>query len=876
MTNRVPTILLLTLALALPAAAQVTLARPGQPALPVVFNAATATPGEQTACAELTSYLHQLTGATFAVAGEGAATGPALYLGDTAFARQHGVDVAALGTEESVLKTVDGNLIVAGGRPRGTLYAVYELLEKYGGVRWYTPAVQVVPPCPTLTLPALDRRWKPYFEYRNNNFLDGNFGYVPDQLHLQAGSYWAVTKEAVDRAPVPGVKLLGQKDSCFWMARNRLNVGIHYMTPAGVQVETPPELGGEFYVAWPTSHSFAYYIPDDKYFADHPEYFALYHGKRHKQGDPAGLGQLCLSNPDLPAVFAQNILEHLKKYPDTYYVSITPNDGAGIMCECDNCRQLAASYGAPAHVSAEGGATCEAGLVLQFVNKVAAIVGPQYPHLMFLTLSYNWTSDPPKNITARDNVIVQICGGVFSSTGRINPRVTMTTPDRARVEAWSHVAKHLWAWDYHCGSPFCCDNCKPLTWSMDRTFKDALSFGSFTGMFMEVEHNGPPVIPDFQEMDTWIATHLLQDPASDADALRRDFCAGYYGPAATPLLRLQDLTRSRLDRYPLRMVDYDYVSQAQRLMAEAERLVAGDPALAARVRDQRINLDMTTLQFRSQIWVDYLARGGKPGDYPYEIPVVKARLLRNLDQVTDLRWYVGQLQSWKISQIVDFYKTHALSLRDQAKEYVEVLCSGAEQAPPLPPELRRLPRDRIVDLTWPLLLSNTLGSVALDPQAALGMTTVEWLDQPFYLERGRMPFELGVWDAYQWKVISPAGLPPRTGLLAQAFPGRLFYDNEVPGPGYHWYTLPAFTMGPYIHTFATQTWGKQTDLSGLYDAAHPDQQWKVYWSIRLRGPNVPFGSVLDPDMFCLDRLLAVKAAPGETLPEKLTPVQPAR
>ena len=264
------------------------------------------------------------------------------------------MDTSKLGPEEAVLKTVEGSVIVAGGRPRGTLYAVYELLEKYGGVRWYTPEVEVVPRRATLSLPELDRRWAPYFEYRNNNFHYGTFGYVPTEMKLQPGSYWAVTKEAVDKAPVAGVKLLGPKDTVFWMARNRLNVGLWYTTPDGKQVQNPPEVGGELYAAWPTNHSFAYYIPDGKYFATHPEYFGLYHGKRYKQGDAAGLGQLCLSNPELPAVFAENAIEHIRKYPDTYYVSITPNDGARIMCECENCRKLAAQYGAPPDVSSAG------------------------------------------------------------------------------------------------------------------------------------------------------------------------------------------------------------------------------------------------------------------------------------------------------------------------------------------------------------------------------------------------------------------------------------------------------------------------------------------------------------------------------------------
>ena len=53
-----------------------------------------------------------------------------IFLGNTAFARKNGVDPDAAGKEEWILKTVGDDLIISGGRPAGTLYGVYELLER--------------------------------------------------------------------------------------------------------------------------------------------------------------------------------------------------------------------------------------------------------------------------------------------------------------------------------------------------------------------------------------------------------------------------------------------------------------------------------------------------------------------------------------------------------------------------------------------------------------------------------------------------------------------------------------------------------------------------------------------------------------------------
>jgi hypothetical protein len=80
-------------------------------------------------------------------------------------------------------------------------------------------------------------------------------------------------------------------------------------------------------------------------------------------------------------------------------------------------------------------------------------------------------------------------------------------------------------------------------------------------------------------------------------------------------------------------------------------------------------------------------------------------------------------------------------------------------------------------------------------------------------------------------------------------------------------------IGPLTKTIATKSWQHQVTLSGLYDPANPDQEWKVYWSIRLTGPNFPFGKVWERDAILVDRMILVKCVPGETLPNTLTAAQ---
>ncbi len=93
---------------------------------------------EQAAGRELADYLGKVTGGAFATVAEAdaPAQGSRIFLGQTRFAADQGIDFAALGPEEWIVRTVNSDVLIAGGRPRGTLYAVYRFLEDVVGVRW--------------------------------------------------------------------------------------------------------------------------------------------------------------------------------------------------------------------------------------------------------------------------------------------------------------------------------------------------------------------------------------------------------------------------------------------------------------------------------------------------------------------------------------------------------------------------------------------------------------------------------------------------------------------------------------------------------------------------------------------------------------------
>ena len=82
-----------------------------------------------------------------------------------------GFSIDDFGEEDLRIVVRDGNIAIAGGRPRGTLYGVYTFLEDYLGVRFLTHDHTHVPPVgDSRVVGAVDRFYHPPFEYRNATY----------------------------------------------------------------------------------------------------------------------------------------------------------------------------------------------------------------------------------------------------------------------------------------------------------------------------------------------------------------------------------------------------------------------------------------------------------------------------------------------------------------------------------------------------------------------------------------------------------------------------------------------------------------------------------------------------------------------------------
>lgn len=256
-----------------------------------------ATPAEKHAAEEFQAYIEDISGAKLPIVTEDSAPeGPKVFVGPCKALSKLGLRLEdyEFGSEGFVMAVTEGNLVLAGGRPRGTLYAVYTFLEEKLGCRWFAPGVERVPKMHTIALKPFFEVQKPAFEYREPFFF-----------HAFDGD---------------------------WAARNKAN---------GHAARLTEKHGGKISF-FPFVHTFHEIIPPENFFKEHPEYFAEIGGQRRWER-----AQICLSNPEVLRIAIETVKRWIKEHPKTAIFSVSQEDWGG-WCQCQKCRAIDEREGSPA------------------------------------------------------------------------------------------------------------------------------------------------------------------------------------------------------------------------------------------------------------------------------------------------------------------------------------------------------------------------------------------------------------------------------------------------------------------------------------------------------------------------------------------------
>jgi hypothetical protein len=526
----------------------------------VVVVPCKATPVELTAAKELQTHLAGMTGATLPIFSEEdlPRDAPRIVVGYGELTKKllPTLDPTKLPPDAIVIKTLGRDLVLVGHPRRGTLYAVYTLLEDALGVRWWTPTEVRIPKRPTLTLAPVDVSYAPKVIDRATRYL--------------------ATSDGVPFSHA-GISPQEQRQMGLFSARLKLNGADHYTIPA--------EYGGpNGLIGW--VHTFSEInplLPADKYFKAHPEWYSLIKGKRQHRG-----AQLCLTNDEMRKELTRNALERLRSEPGATMISVSQNDN-NRPCECDRCRAVEDREESPA------------GLVLQFVNAVAEEVEKEFPDVLVETLAYQYTRKPPKNVRPRNNVIIRLCSieCSFAEPLEAGPQ---NQKFRSDIEGWSRIAPQLYIWDY-------VTNFRAYLIPHPNYDVLASNLRYFVrhhaiGLFEQGDSGSR--IGEFVRLRAWLLAHLLWNPEADEKKLVDQFLAGYYGPAAPYLREYLDAMSAAVRRSKVylgcytpdttRWLTLDDLERATGLFAKAFDAVRGDAVLQERVRRERLPLDLVWLQ----------------------------------------------------------------------------------------------------------------------------------------------------------------------------------------------------------------------------------------------------------------------------------------
>ena len=448
-----------------------------------------------------------------------------IFIGPSKMLRASSVGFAVddFGDEDLRIVIRDGNIAIAGGRPRGTLYGVYTFMEDYLGVRFLTADHTHVPPVPDgHMLGPVDHFYHPPLSFRSTYY--GEFKDQPD-----------------------------------FSARLRNNF-ILYESKLGTKH------GGSS--SWRLiNHSFFEQLPVEKYREEHPEYYALIDGKRLVEWQ----SQPCLTNPEVLRIVIESVKETLKSTPEVKNVSVSMNDNYNY-CRCPRCAAIDEREGTPM------------GSLLTFVNAVADDIANIHPDIYVGTLAYLYARKPPKTIKARPNVQIMLCSIECSILQPINdPNSKMNRSFCEDLVAWGKICKNIMIWNYNVNY-HCYLWPVPNLRVLEPNVRLFVNSGA-KGVFMQAA--GDSVAGDFSELRTYIICRLLWNPNLSGQKLMNEFLDLHYGKAAPPVRRFINFMHDRVAAKGIERncfgsarrdfgIDDEIISAGLKAFQEASRLADND------------------------------------------------------------------------------------------------------------------------------------------------------------------------------------------------------------------------------------------------------------------------------------------------------------
>ena len=552
------------------------LATEGRPAATIVI-AEDAQASIKLAASELQEYVARISGAKLPLVTDAeSVSGPRILLGKSRFTEALKLDVPTgftreLKEEGFLIRTVGNDLVLIGNDTgphvathkflpdqkylyTGSLYAVYELLEKLG-CRWYYPGPfgEIVPSLKNVSIEAMNKTVHPSFPVRG-------FWYGGAKPRLEEPEFNA---------------MMGR-----WMLRNRF---LPYGCVLGSAID-----GSIMY----PFRKLVFKEVDGKrqrvseMFEEHPEYFAL------KADGTRTPGYLCLANPEVIRIATEHVLQHFRDNPDSLCYGIAPPDGAPT-CECDECRFH--NYNFMQKEPMNTGIQDISDGFYRFLNQVAEGVKDEFPDKWITSTAYSGRMRPPVATKLRDNVSLHPAFLGYAQHHRLDFQGWQTREKAALLKQWAAVNPSMVERQYYPVMQFHCNVLLP----MNRTHAYNVKWLKAIGM-AGAEWEGRAAFKTGM-LNYYVLARMLWNSDTDIDAMLEEHYRLFYGAAGPKIGAFVDAVEEMLVQSPVEFHEeerlheiypYAQIVKASDEVGEIEALVAeADAATRERVRFARLVVD---------------------------------------------------------------------------------------------------------------------------------------------------------------------------------------------------------------------------------------------------------------------------------------------
>ncbi len=755
------------------------------------------------AAEDLQSYLGRMAGASFQVVKEAelASGEAAIYLGQTQAAAKLGLSTEKFAREEWCIKCDgDNSLIIIGGQPIGTFYGAWAMLNHLGAyaLTWDQDAI---PHKPELLYNGFEEQRKPAFGGRM--IYDHQSGNI-----LRAGC---------DRSVL---------DTYYrWILRNYVN-GRQDNAPM------PYYVSGVFHIPHPRQyHSLESYLPADKYFKEHPEYYWMTDsGKREPPPRPGYNGGLCMSNPEVVKLVLERLREMIREdrerfpkeeWPTVY--DISRMDGSKYFCKCPKCLEIAAEEGS------------QQSLFYRFLNQIAGSIHDEYPEIVIRTFGDLNESNNPNHTKPLDNILLWISDNYhFSDCFRpLNNPINEEARDL--LTRRQQDGRQFMIWDYWNMGGRTFFTPPRVETNFDAIQPDLQYFRKIGATDLFIEASTDASSPqNFIPLCYFVANQLMVDPERDAEKLANVFIDHYFGPNA-PLMRewfheIRAGVAVETRRQPSQgAVRWSFCNDAfllrsyRNLKAAAASLPEGN-AYRKRIENEMVSLIWAILA-DWKLWKDKFEENG----VKWEVLSAECQQYAKAF-ISRYGGKKGRLDNIYVSEFEDRFNLYALKQ-------------------PVPEKFKEIPEDHLLILGYAGFISKvTYGARIVEDKEAIC---------------GRAFAGAHKSDDYHGanKVIEASGKYKFKTTYFEAAGAKLLIET-VPDEKYHWYKMEGKATIKAEHSCVWgQGWAIHANLSRFHDPKTPENNsWDEVWMrVKFTGPAYVPGST-QQNAIVIDQVVFVRSS----------------